>query len=85
MPIIFSAKKRLRQSIKRTARNQAIQSKLKTLTKKALSEPTKENIRLSVQTIDKAAKRKVIHANKASRLKSRVMRALPTPSQTKKS
>ena len=72
MPIIKSAKKRLKQSKVKTARNTAYErgykSALKTLrtgTKKGA-----EALKTAYKAIDKAAKKGVIHKKKASRLKS---------------
>jgi small subunit ribosomal protein S20 len=74
VPNILSAKKRLRQSEKRAKRNAQTRSRMKTLIKKAFGAANEETVRLAVQAVDKAAKRNVIHANKAARLKSRLMR-----------
>lgn len=77
MPNIQSAKKKLRQDIKRTKRNerqrQAIDRAVSALKKKG---HTKDQARSAYSIIDKAAKNKVIHKNKAARLKSRVSRLL---------
>lgn len=71
MPIIKSAKKRVRVSRRATIRNvktkRALKSALKTFTK---GPSTKAHS--SVQSeIDKALKKRVIHKNKAARLKRR--------------
>ena len=76
MPIIKSAKKAMRQTIKRTALN----STKKTILTKAIKKFTqaKEN-RDSAKIyslIDKAVKRKIIHKNKAGRIKSRLAKLL---------
>lgn len=79
MPNIESAKKALRQSIRRQARN----AKRKTTMKDAVKEvrsliaehKLKEAEKLlpaAYQAIDKAAKRKVIEKNTANRKKSRL-------------
>lgn len=70
MPVIKSAKKKLRQDKARTARNKAVEELMKKLLKKAKASPTSENIRLAVQATDKAAKKYIIHKNKAARVKS---------------
>lgn len=75
MPLIKSAIKKLKQDKKRTLRNRGLKKRYKELTKQALGEPTDKAVRAAVAAIDKAAKRRVIHKNKAARLKSRVMRA----------
>jgi small subunit ribosomal protein S20 len=66
MPNIKSAKKKLRQDKKRALRNVKYQNAVK----KALKTAKKADTVYSL--IDKAAKNKIIHKNKAARLKSRV-------------
>lgn len=77
MPITASAKKALRQSVRRRARNlsrsNAYKSAMKDLKKLASAGQTKEaqnQLAKAYQTIDKAAKTGVIKKNKAARLKS---------------
>jgi small subunit ribosomal protein S20 len=84
MPIIKSAIKKLRKDKKRTAQNKAIKRKFKALVKKALAEATLENINLAISAIDKAVKKKVIHKNKAARIKSKVMKAATKEEKRKK-
>ena len=81
MPIIKSAIKKLRQDKKRTVRNRATRVRYKERLKKALADPTKENVNQAVSAIDRAAKKRVIHRNKAARLKSRAMRAKKATSE----
>lgn len=68
MPIIKSAKKKQRQDKKRQARNAGYIAKYK----KATRASAKKSVAESYKAIDKAAKKGVIHKNKAARLKSRV-------------
>ena len=77
MPITQSAKKALRQSVRRKARNlgraNAYKSAVKELKKLALKGQTKETQNLLskvYKALDKAAKTGVIKKNKAARLKS---------------
>ena len=79
MPTTKSAKKRLRQSLERRARNRAVKSSLKTQIKKVSAtaaggdgEATEEEFRLAVKKLDQAAAKRIIHPNKAARLKSRL-------------
>ena len=83
MPIIQSAKKALRQSVRRRARN----IKKKELYKKAVKDfrklahagildKAKNMIPQVYKTLDKAVKTNVIKKNKASRLKSRLTKML---------
>lgn len=82
MPNINAAKKALRQTKKRTTRNDAKKKKIKELTKqftKALAaNPTDAAAMISqvIQALDKAAKTNTIHPNKAARHKSVLQRKL---------
>ena len=83
MPITSSAKKALRQSARRRARNLVRQDAYKTAVKnfrklvasKKLAE-AREGLARVYKVLDKAAKTGVIKHNKASRLKSRLARLL---------
>jgi small subunit ribosomal protein S20 len=80
MPITSSAKKALRQSLKRKERNlkrkKAYKNALKKLMKMAISNKKEASDFLPqvYKTIDKAAKTNVIAKNKAARLKSKASR-----------
>ena len=78
MPNIQSAKKKMRKDVRRTKQNEvyrgAISKAVKFLVKLKGGEGASEKAKKAVSLIDKAAKRKVIHKNKAARLKSRVMK-----------
>ncbi len=80
MPIIKSAKKKLRQDVKRTKRNTVYEKEYKKAIKDVKNSKKKENLISSVKKayskIDKAYKKKVIHKNKAARLKSLVAKFL---------
>ena len=78
MPITKSAKKTLKQEQKRTKTNQKIRSSFKTAVKKARLAPTGDNLSQAFSSLDRAAKKKVIHKNKAARLKSRLSRLKKT-------
>lgn len=76
------AKKSFRQSEKRRERNRAVRSALKTTLKSAraavTAEPVAKSAALSTLAarLDKAAKSRTIHPNKAARLKSRIAKAM---------
>ena len=76
MPNIKSAKKKLRQDRKRTIRNlrykRMYKSALKNVRKAKNLKEAREWLAKAYSWLDKAAKRHVIHANKAARLKSRI-------------
>ncbi|HUG28829.1 MAG TPA: 30S ribosomal protein S20 [Gemmatimonadales bacterium] len=80
MPRIKSAKKRMRQTKSRTARNKAQRSQLRNAVKK---------VRLTVGTpdatpalataeklLDRAARKRLVHPNTAARQKSRLAKAI---------
>ena len=75
----FSALKRARQTEKRSARNRASKSRLRTELRRlreslTAGDKTKagETFRSTVSAIDKAIQKGVIHANTAARYKSRL-------------
>jgi len=79
MPIIKSAKKALRQNIKRQAVNKACKQKIKSLLKETRTlsagkktEDAKKNLPAIYKALDKAAKSGVIKPNTAARRKSRI-------------
>lgn len=70
MPVIKSAQKKLRKDKKRTEQNKKLKNIFKTALKKALKSPTQKTITEAVRLTDKAAKKNIIHDNKAARIKS---------------
>jgi len=76
MPITKSAQKALRQTKRRTVRNRAWKQKLKDAIKKAETQKSKETISYAFKITDKTAKVKVIHKNKAGRIKSKLSKLL---------
>ena len=78
MPVIQSAKKALRRDRRRAIINKEIKIKIKEILKSTRKNPNKKNLDLSFKILDRAAKKKIIHQNKASRLKSRLSKLLKT-------
>lgn len=76
MPVTQSAKKALRQSIRRHKRNLLRRHVIKTSWKQALKSPAPETLALAYKALDKAAKTGVIKKNTAARKKSRLVKAL---------
>jgi small subunit ribosomal protein S20 len=82
MANIKSQIKRNRQNERLRLSNKAVRSELKTRTKNALlaaetgAEDSVERLREAAKRIDKAAAKGVIHANQASRRKSRLVRRI---------
>ena len=83
MPIMKSAKKRLRQNIQQNLRNRTHRSALRTQMKKFSSALKKgntqaatEELRLTVKKLDTCAAEGILHKNTASRKKSRLTKKL---------
>ena len=81
MPNIKGAAKRHRQSEVRRDRNRGVKSSIKTQLKKVAAtapagdkDKTQTELRLAQKKIDQAASKGVMHKNKASRLKSRLVK-----------
>lgn len=72
MPVTQSAKKALRRDQRRKVVNERIRRRLKQALKQAQSNPSKKLLNQASSILDRAAKKKVIHPNKAARLKSRL-------------
>src|SRR5579872_7173083 len=83
MPVIKSAKKKLRQDKKREKRNSVVAEVLKQALKKAKKSPTAESVRLATQATDKAVKYHLMHKNKAARVKSALSKLLSGKSAPK--
>ncbi|MDE2025486.1 MAG: 30S ribosomal protein S20 [Patescibacteria group bacterium] len=85
MPVIKSAKKKLRQDKKRTERNRDLKTEVKSLLKKAMKEKSAASVQAFFKATDKAAKNHILHKNKAARLKSRVSKLLTSHASAKAS
>ena len=89
MPITKSAKKALRQNVKRRARNLVYRKKIKDLIKKVRSlvsekkiEEAKNLLPKIYKILDKSAKVGVIKKNTASRKKSRITKFITRESKS---
>jgi small subunit ribosomal protein S20 len=71
MPIIKSAKKRVRTARKATVRNSNTKRSLKSALKIFSASPSSKSHSSAQSKLDKAVKKGVIHKNKAARLKKR--------------
>lgn len=76
MPVTKSAKKKMQRDRRRTIINRQIRQKMKAAVKTMRQKPTKKALQKASQALDRAAKKGVIHPNKASRLKSRLAKLL---------
>ncbi len=78
-----SSIKRIRQTVVRTERNRAEKNRMKSIRKKAIAaiasgdkEEAAKAVSLLSSVVDKAAKRNLIHPNKAANLKSKTAKAV---------
>ncbi|MEM7012478.1 MAG: 30S ribosomal protein S20 [Verrucomicrobiota bacterium] len=83
MPNIKSAAKRVRQTKTRTGRNTVVKSRMKTYRKRVQAavdagdqEQAQAEFAAYASTVDKAAKKNVIHKNAAARYKSAMASAI---------
>jgi small subunit ribosomal protein S20 len=88
MPTTTSAKKRLRQNVKRRDRNRGVKSMLKTQVRKVREAVAAKNVtaaeaelRITTKKLDQAASKNIIHRNKAARTKSRLQHLIKSAKQ----
>ena len=72
MPIIKSAKKAARQSVKRRENNQQIKKTIRAALKEFHNKPTADNMKKVQSEYDKAVKKGLIKKNTASRRKAKL-------------
>jgi small subunit ribosomal protein S20 len=84
MPIIKSAKKKLKQDIVRQRLNKAKKERLKKAIKSFMAKPAPEKFSNLQSIIDKIAKSGLIKKNKAARLKSRLTKIIVQEEKPKK-
>lgn len=72
MPIIKSAKKRARTARKATVRNAKTKRSMRSALKAFTKSPSAKTFSAGMSEIDTAAKKHVIHKNKAARMKQRL-------------
>ncbi len=89
MPNSASAEKRLRQNKVRQLRNRAVKSNVRGLVRRVRTAiatgdaaASQTAFQVAVKKLDQAAAKKVIHANKAARTKSRLAKAVKALSST---
>lgn len=82
MPSSPSAKKRVRQNVKRRHRNRVTKKVIKTASKRVVTslaandlDKAATDIKAAASKIDKAGARRVLHPNTAARRKSKLARA----------
>jgi small subunit ribosomal protein S20 len=82
MPSSSSAKKRVRQNVKRRQKNRVTKKVIKTLSKRTTAslaatdlDKAAVDLKAAASKIDKAGARRVLHPNTAARRKSKLARA----------
>jgi len=84
MPVTKTAKRALRSSRKKEEVNKKIISNLEIAIRAAKKSKTSKAIIEAISLADRASKKKVIHKNKAARIKSTLSKLLPkTPTRGK--
>jgi small subunit ribosomal protein S20 len=78
MPVTKSAKKALRQDRRRAISNQLVRQQLKQIISKTKGKRTPKELAEFYRVLDRAAKRGVIHKNKAAKFKSRLAKITST-------
>lgn len=76
MPVIRSAIKKLRQDKKREKRNLSVKDAVKEAIKKFKKNPSPSLLSKTYSILDTAAKKKIFHAKKSSRLKANLARLI---------
>ena len=84
MPVTTTAKRALRGSKNKESINKVILGKLEVAVRVARKGKTAEKILKAVSLVDRAAKKKVIHKNKAARIKAQLAKLLPKTIKSQK-
>jgi small subunit ribosomal protein S20 len=72
MPVTKQARKKLRKDQRREKQNLKVKEGFKKAVKNTRKTPSTKKLSEAAKVIDKAAKKGIIHKNKAARLKSRL-------------
>lgn len=82
MPVIKSAKKKLKVDRKRESTNKKAEAFINLVIKKAQRKPTLGNMQKAFKAIDKGVKKDIFHKNKGARIKSRLSKHISKKSPT---
>ena len=82
MPVIKSAKKKLKVDRKRESANKKARASIKLLIKKARKKPTEKSILEAFRAIDKGTKKDIFHKNKGARIKSTLSKLINKKSKS---
>jgi small subunit ribosomal protein S20 len=85
MPITLSAKKKMHQDVARREVNLRVLGTMKKAIRLMKLTPTDKNLKTASSAIDTAMKKKIIHKNKAARLKSQLAKKIKKSSAKPKS
>ncbi len=77
MPVTKTAKRALRASSKKQKVNKTLVSRLEVALRIARKSKNEKDIKFATSLADRASKNKIIHKNKASRIKSSLSKLLP--------
>lgn len=83
MPVTKTAKRALRGSKNKESFNKLIISKLEVAIRQAKIGKTNSKVISAISLTDRASKKKVIHKNKAARIKSQLSKLLVKPAKKK--
>lgn len=84
MPVTKTAKRAQRSSKKKLIVNSLVRKGLEIAVRAAKKGKSQEKILKAISLVDRAAKKHVIHKNKAARIKSTLSKLLPRQKVTKK-
>lgn len=84
MPVTKTAKRALRVSKRKTQVNKTFVSRLEVALRLAKKTKSTKAVREAVSLADRAAKKNVIHKNKAARIKSQLSKLAPKTSKSAK-
>ncbi len=85
MPVTKTAKRALRSSLRKKSANDKLLTHLETALRRAKKTKSKGDISTVFSLADRASKKKIIHKNKAARIKSQMSKLIPgKKSETKK-
>ena len=84
MPVTKTAKRALRVSQRKAVHNTSIIKKMEVAIRLAKKSKSREKLILAISLADRAAKKNVIHKNKAARIKKLLSKLLPKISSKSK-
>lgn len=82
MPVIRSAKKKLKVDRKRESSNKKAEAFINLVIKKTQRKPTPKSVQEAFKAIDKGVKKDIFHKNKGARIKSRLSKLIGKKTQS---